>query len=134
MTRKVRLHPLGSKNGCFAPLPPQKQAKCTPPNSCIKIRRYLQSRASTRISRAEVLLFLQYPPRVQGGYEHPHHIGTQVLIRYLRSVSFCQKQFELKFFNFFKIRFISLLEKNFIVSKNSLMVCFNNVRKMFKKY
>jgi hypothetical protein len=37
----------------------------------------------------------------QIGYEHPHHIGTQVLIRYLRSFSFCQKPLGARFFGAF---------------------------------
>ena len=43
----------------------------------------------------------------------PHHIGTQVLIRYLRSFSFCQKPINTRLFSAFANKI------NFIVSKSN---------------
>ena len=45
MAKKVRLHPRGQKTAVLHPASPENQAKCTPPDFCIKISRHLQKKS-----------------------------------------------------------------------------------------
>ena len=43
---------------------------------------------------------------------HPHHIGTQVLIRYLRSFSICQKRLGIRLFGTFANKIFFIVSKS----------------------